>query len=255
MLVEKRFFQALKDEVPVHLRGCWPPVPCQWHQCHGVPRGRCQRRPGGLGRYVRHLPDPTCFELTESPPAARSLYQLQREAGYQAGTIEVVAQLVSELVAVQIVGAATSQDQLRFLCDSFSYARLAGQFYNVTLMQNIICAGAKPTDLTPLPLIRNLTTEASTEIWIVQAIGAVQGNVAKLCEIIDVDAATAIGLTGSLVKKDVCAAAAVASKVAKSGGTTAVTLTAPLVTSIAPLSELTLPFVRVTPTATTTPKP
>ncbi|MCJ1264178.1 hypothetical protein MMC22_004049 [Lobaria immixta] len=194
-------------------------------------------------------------DVLEDSVAARSLNRLKQEAGYQSGTIEVVAQLVSELVAVQIVGAATSQDQLHFLCNSFSYSRLAGQFYNVTLMQNIICAGAKPTSLTPLPLIRNLTTEVSTEIWIVQAIGAVQGNIAKLCEIIDVDAATAIGLTGTLVKKDVCAAAAVASKVAKSGGTTAVTLTAPLVTSIAPLSELTLPFVQVTPTPTATPKP
>lgn len=73
----------------------------------------------------------------------------------------------------------------------------------------------------------------------------------KLCEIIDVKAASAIGLLGDLVKKDVCAAAEVASKVASVGGTTSVILTAPLVTSIAPLAELTLPFVRVTPT----PKP
>lgn len=182
--------------------------------------------------------------------AARSLDYIRSQAGYQAGTIEVVAQLVSELVAVQIVGAATSQDQLRYLCNSFSYERLKNQFYNVTLMQEIICAGSKPADLTPLPLIRTLTTQVSTDIWIVQAIGAVQGNVQKLCDIIDVTAATAIGLLGDLVKKNVCAAAAVASKVAKVGGTKTVTLTAPVVTSIAPLSELTLPFVRVTPTPT-----
>lgn len=149
---------------------------------------------------------------------------------------------------MQIVGAATSQDQLRFLCKSFSYTRLANQFYNVTLMQQIICAGSEPADLTPLPLIRTLTTEVSTEIWIVQAIGAVQGNIQKLCDIINVAAASAIGLLGDLVKKDVCAAAAVASNVARVGGTKAVTLTAPVATSIAPLSELTLPFVKVTPT-------
>lgn len=167
----------------------------------------------------------------------------------------MVAQLVSELVAVQIVGAATTQAQLDYLCNTFSYARLNAQFYNVTLMQQIICAGSKPPTLTFLPLIRNLTTLVSTEIWIVQAIGAVQGNVDKLCDIIDPQAANAIGLLGDLTKQDVCAAAKVADKVAKSGGTTAVTLTAPQVESIAPLSKLTLPFVQVTPTPAATSKP
>ncbi|KAL8793744.1 MAG: hypothetical protein Q9195_003685 [Heterodermia aff. obscurata] len=182
--------------------------------------------------------------------AARSLELIKREAGYVPGTIETVAQIVSELVSVQIVGAATSQSQLRFLCSSFDYSRLQNQFYNTTLMRNIICAGSQPDTLTPLPLIRNLTTEVSTEIWIVQGIGAVGGNVDKLCEIIDVDAATAIGLTGDLVKKDVCAAAKVAKQVDRSGKTLPVTLTNPIVASIAPLSQLTLDFAKVTPTAT-----
>ncbi len=88
-----------------------------------------------------------------------------------------------------------------------------------------------------------------------QAIGAVQGNVKKLCDIIDPKAASAIGLIGDQVKKDVCAAADVASKVAKNGGTTPVTLTVPQVATIAPLSELTLPFVPVSPTPTVTRKP
>ena len=188
--------------------------------------------------------------LTANPSAAaRSLELLKREAGYVPGTIETVAQIVSELVSVQIVGAATSQSQLRFLCSSFDFSRLQNQFYNTTLMRNIICAGAQPDVLTPLPLIRNLTTEASTEIWIVQGIGAVGGNVDKLCQIIDVDAATAIGLTGDLVKRDVCAAAKVAKQVDRSGKTLPVTLTNPIVASIAPLSELTLDFAKVTPTA------
>lgn len=77
----------------------------------------------------------------------------------------------------------------------------------------------------------------------------------KLCDIIDPKAASAIGLIGDQVKKDVCAAADVASKVAKNGGTTPVTLTVPQVATIAPLSELTLPFVQVSPTPTVTRKP
>lgn len=167
----------------------------------------------------------------------------------------MVAQLVSELVAVQAVGAATSQSELDYLCKTFSYSRLKAQFYNTTLVQQIICAGSKPPVLTFLPLIRNLTSLVSSEIWTVQAIGAVQGNVQKLCDIIDAKAASAIGLIGDQVKKDVCAAADVASKVAKNGGTTPVTLTVPQVATIAPLSELTLPFVQVTPTPTVTRKP
>lgn len=75
-----------------------------------------------------------------------------------------------------------------------------------------------------------------------------------LCDIIDPKAASAIGLIGDQVKKDVCAAADIASKVAKNGGTTPVTLTVPQVATIAPLSELTLPFVQVSPTPTVTRK-
>ena len=188
--------------------------------------------------------------LTNNPSvAARSLELLKREAGYIPGTIETVAQLVSELVSVQIVGAATDQSQLRFLCNSFDFSRLQNQFYNTTLMHNIICAGSQPASLTPLPLIRSLTSNVSTEIWIVQAIGAVEGNVDKLCQIINVNAATAIGLTGNLVKKTVCAAAKAAKLADRKGTTQPVTLTAPAVANIAPLSKLTLDFAKVTPTA------
>lgn len=155
---------------------------------------------------------------------------------------------------MQVVGAATSQSELDYLCKTFNYSRLGAQFYNITLMKQIICEGSKPPALTFLPLIRNLTSLISSEIWTVQAIGAVQGNVKMLCDIIDPKAASAIGLIGDQVKKDVCAAADIASKVAKNGGTTPVTLTVPQVATIAPLSELTLPFVQVSPTPTVTRK-
>lgn len=157
-----------------------------------------------------------------------------------------MAQYVSELVSVQAVGAATTQAQLRYLCNNFSFDRLGAQFYNVTLVKQIICAGSKPDVLTLLPLIRTLTTQISTDIWIAQAIGAVEGNVQKLCDIINPVAASKIGLLGDLVKKDVCNAAAVANKVAKQGGTTAVTLTAPVATDIAPLSKVELFFAPIT---------
>lgn len=86
-----------------------------------------------------------------------------------------------------------------------------------------------------------------------QGIGAVQGNVDKLCDIIDVDAANRIGLGGEFVKKSVCAAADVAKQVKRSGKTLPVTLTVPQVASIAPLSEIALTFEKVTSTAKATP--
>lgn len=96
--------------------------------------------------------------------------------------------------------------------------------------------------------IRQLTIEISTFIWIVQAIGAVQGHVQNLCDIINVAGASAIALQGNLVKKDICAAAAVANKVGSSSKPAALTLTVPTVASIAPVSRIVLPFVPVKPT-------
>ena len=86
-----------------------------------------------------------------------------------------------------------------------------------------------------------------------QAIGAVQGNVDKLCQIIDVDAASRIGLLGDFVKRSVCAAANVTKQVERSGRPQPVTLAVPQVASIAPLSEIALTFTKVTPTAKATP--
>ena len=227
-------------------------------------------------------PGSPTYTPTLTPPSLAPAQFYSPKAGstaaYVNGTIETVAQLASELVSVQIVGFAEEQSQLQFLCDSFSLTRLAQQFYNVTLVREIICAGAAAgkkggngvvNGLEPLSLIRNLSTLVSTQIWIVQAIGAVQGvsfflfllyfrycldhtsaeyrkqNVDLLCKIIDPVAAAKIGLSGDLVKTNVCAAAKVANAVKKSGRTQAVTLNSPQVTDIAPLDKLTLSFERV----------
>ena len=151
---------------------------------------------------------------------------------------------------MQVVGAATKHHELEFLCQNFirnSASRLAPLGYKLDLIGKIFCADVAGDKLPPLGLVQALTRELSTEIWIVQAIGAVTGRdgVQKLCELINVEAADAIGLQGDLVKKDVCAAAAVANQVSKSSKPASVTLKAPLVVPIAPVSELVLPFVPV----------
>lgn len=168
-------------------------------------------------------------------------------AAYRPDAIQSVLETASELFAIQIVGSATSLDQLKVLCEAFpsSSSRLQAGHYDISLIQKIICAAAGGKVIPSLDEITALTVEVSSEIWIIQAIGAVQGKsgVKKLCELINVSAASAVGLQGDLVKKDVCAAAAVAEKVAKSCQPAQVTLTAPLVNSLAPVSTVVLPFV------------
>lgn len=168
-------------------------------------------------------------------------------AAYRPDAILSVLETASELLAIQIIGAATSLDQLKFLCLVFpsNSSRLQSEQYDVALIQKIVCAAADEKTIPSLDEIKALTIEISTEIWIIQAIGAVQGKsgVRKLCGLINVSAASAIGLLGDLVKKDVCAAADVADKVGNSDKPAQVTLTAPLVNSIAPVSEVVLPFV------------
>ena len=171
-------------------------------------------------------------------------------AAYRPDAIQAVLLLASELYAVQTVGAATSHLELDFICASFdvNFARLQPSGYNTTLIKEIFCAAAEADSLPPSNQIRQLTIEISSFIWIVQAIGAVQGNVQTLCRIISLVGASAIGLQGDLVKNDICAAAAVANKIAISGQPAALTLTVPTVASIAPVSTVVLPFVPVTAT-------
>lgn len=184
-------------------------------------------------------------------PKAASLAQRDTTiAAYRPDAIQGVLETASELFAVQIVGAATSLDQLKFLCHVFplTSSRLQAGSYDTALIQKILCAAADAKALPSLDEIVALTAEISTEIWIIQAIGAVQGEsgVKKLCDLINVSAASAVGLQGDLVKKTVCDAAAVADKVASSGQPAEATLTAPLVNSIAPVSTVVLPFVPTT---------
>lgn len=112
-------------------------------------------------------------------------------------------------------------------------------------MQKIICDAAAGTKIPDLSEITAITIELSSEIWIIQAIGAVQGKsgVKTLCGLINIAAAQAIGLEGDFVKQKVCGAATVAEKVASADQPGQYTITADLVDSIAPVSTVALPFV------------
>lgn len=168
-------------------------------------------------------------------------------AAYRPDAIQSVLETASELFAIQIVGAATSLDQLKLQCEVFSSssARLQSSGYDTALIQKIICTAAGGIAIPSLDEIVTLIAVLSSEIWIIQAIGAVQSKsgVKKLCDMINVSSAFAIGLQGNLVKEDVCAAAAVVDKVAKSGQPAQVTLIADIDDPLAPVTKIVLPLV------------
>lgn len=197
-----------------------------------------------------HNLSPDKSTLTFELKAASVVQRDTTIAAYRPDAIQGVLETASELFAIQIVGGATSLDQLKFLCHVFPLisSRLHAQNYDTALIQKIFCAAADAKALPSLGEIQALTTDISTEIWIIQAIGAVQGKsgVKKLCDLINISAASAVGLQGDLVKETICDAAAVADKVASSGQPAEATLTAPLVNSIASVSTVVLPFVPTT---------
>ena len=106
----------------------------------------------------------------------------------------------SILFANQLVGAATSLNELVLLCDHFDTSRLATQGYNVTLIKDRICAASELPTLQSNSEISDLTSFYSTEIWIAQLITAVLGDTFLLCDFINVPAADSVGLNATLVE-------------------------------------------------------
>lgn len=170
-------------------------------------------------------------------------------AAYGPGAIQSVLDSSSQLFAIQVVGAATSIDQLKYLCrvfPSFS-SRLKSADFNAALIQKTICNASSGKAIPSPDEIKTFTAEISTEIWIIQAIGAVESEwgVKKLSQLINGSAASRIGLVGSLAKKDVCAAADVTHKVSRSHQPAQFNLTTLLENSFAPVSKVVLPFVPI----------
>lgn len=110
--------------------------------------------------------------------------------------IDGVYQYSSEQLAAQLVGAATSLQQLK---DGCTYApaftkRLATQHINTTTITDTICAAAKMPALSTNEDVLNKTAEARTRVWIVTALPACGYNFNKLCNLIDIDGANSVGL-------------------------------------------------------------
>ncbi|KAI9879746.1 MAG: hypothetical protein M1830_007371 [Pleopsidium flavum] len=123
-------------------------------------------------------------------------------------SLELVINLASELFATQIIGAATTNSELDFLCAHLPIIALAEEGLNTTIITSLICTASQAPIPSPADS-RAAVITISTKIWIVQAIGSVVGkkDLQTLCDIINPSAAGVVGLDATLVKTDVCAAA------------------------------------------------
>ncbi|MCJ1463744.1 hypothetical protein MMC07_002353 [Pseudocyphellaria aurata] len=171
-------------------------------------------------------------------------------AAYGPHAIQALFDTASELFAIQVVGLATSLDQLKSLCQaatSFT-PRIESEYYNSTLIQNVICTAAGETALPSVEEIKRLTVEIVTDLWVIQSIGAVQGKsgIKHLFHLINPAAASTIGLNGHVAKNNLRAAAYVADFVAHSRNPGQVKLAPSLKNStFAPVFEAVLPFIPV----------
>ncbi|MCJ1230898.1 hypothetical protein MMC12_007572 [Toensbergia leucococca] len=132
---------------------------------------------------------------------------LERQTGPPSAALQLVINLASKLLAIQVAGAATSNSQLNTLCQQLDYSRIAQLGYNTTLGFDIICNAASQTALAPISALSAEITQLSTEIWIVQALGVTQGNLTALCNIINISQASQVALNGTEVKAKICATA------------------------------------------------
>ncbi|MCJ1430083.1 hypothetical protein MMC29_007998 [Sticta canariensis] len=183
------------------------------------------------------------YELKATPVTHRNV----TIAGCHPDAIHNVLDSASGLLAVQVVGAATSLDQLKYLCQIFPTisSRLQSGEYNITLIQKIVCTAAGGKAIPSMDEIKALTAALSTKIWTIQAIGAVEGRsgLKKLFKLINPRAASAVGLVSGLVKKDVHTAAAVAGKVAHFAKPAHANLTTIPPTDFTPTFESVLSFI------------
>lgn len=107
----------------------------------------------------------------------------------------------SLLFANQLVGSATSLEQLVVLCHTFDTSRLATEGYNVTLIKDTICEASKLPALQTNAEIKNLTILYNTYIFETQLNTSINGNHFLVCDFFDVVAAGTVGLNGTDVER------------------------------------------------------
>ena len=114
----------------------------------------------------------------------------------------------SMLFAVELAGSLYTEKQFDILCERFNLSTLEAFGINGTLFHNTLCEnrGAKAIPIPPIDT-SNAVATLSSRIWILQALGAFEGNYQAACNAFSVDGASATALNGTLAKQVLCDAA------------------------------------------------
>ncbi|KAI4092341.1 MAG: hypothetical protein LQ339_007938 [Xanthoria mediterranea] len=150
----------------------------------------------------------TLFSCIRALPQGYDYHLGSVNASQSVPTIADILSLASDLLAVQLVGAQATPADIAKLCTDFDFTRLRASGYVISRMQQVFCQAASVTDSVPsLTEVQRLTLEYSSYIWIYQAVGALNGDkarVKRLCASINVANAFAVGQDGTLVKTAIC---------------------------------------------------
>ncbi|KAL8699469.1 MAG: hypothetical protein Q9201_005996 [Fulgogasparrea decipioides] len=152
----------------------------------------------------------SCITAIPTIDSSTSVSTDTKQAASDVPTIADILNLSSDVLAIQLVGAQVNSYAFLTLCPYFDFTRLQASGYNVTAIRSIFCQASDvffAKDLPSLDEVRDLTVDYSSYIWIFQAVGALKNDknrIQKLCDLIDVPSASAIGQNGDLVKKTIC---------------------------------------------------
>ncbi|KAI4175751.1 MAG: hypothetical protein LQ343_001364 [Gyalolechia ehrenbergii] len=85
-----------------------------------------------------------------------------------------VLNFATEVFAVQLIGAQTTEAGVASLCNGIDLSRLQAEGYNVTSLRNIFCYAASAEAEHPLPSIEQITANViyySSWIWASHILG------------------------------------------------------------------------------------
>ncbi|PGH23680.1 hypothetical protein AJ80_02286 [Polytolypa hystricis UAMH7299] len=128
----------------------------------------------------------------------------------QAAAKKVYTDLVTLILAIEIIGSATNASQLQTLCvsvpvNSTSTFAAMGGLLNTRMLRDTLCA--RPLDLY-IPAnpteIKKLLQRYLDQLWIQQSYAAMAGNYTALCNIFSAEQAGIVGMDGVYVKNMLC---------------------------------------------------
>ena len=114
--------------------------------------------------------------------------------------------IVTGMLAVQVIGAVQNASQLDYLCNSFSLDNLQALGLNSTTLHSALCD--TPLSDRDFPISHSSLKDAmqiyADDMWVQQAFLAMQGNLTTLCNIFNPLQASNVGMNGTSVKEALC---------------------------------------------------